>query len=114
MPILDKPLSRADLLRDYCRHYDDMTKAVADLESGVMAIEAEMHSDLERLFLEAGSRQENLWGFNIYPGKQGEDFIQYTSLINIRPRAGNTSMLIENPAIRAEILSVVPKWVTDV
>src|SRR5690606_22625316 len=67
MPILEKPLTRADLLRDYCLCYESMTKAVADLDSGAMAIEAVMHADLEQLLLKAGSRQQNLWGFNIYP-----------------------------------------------
>lgn len=114
MTVLEKPVSRAELMRDYCRHYEGMTKAVADLDKGVMAIEAEMHADLEKIFLESGSRQESLWGFNIYPEKTGGDFIVFSSLINIRPRMGNTSMFIENSEIQSRILAVVNKWISDV
>jgi hypothetical protein len=113
MPILEKPVTRAELMRDFSNHHNEMIKAVADLESGAMAIDAEMHSDLEKVFLETGSRQDNLWGFNIYPEKHGEDFIVFSSLINLRPRAGNMSMFIENQELQARILSVVRKWVTD-
>ena len=47
--------------------FGDMIKAVGDVRSGILAIDAELHSDLEQLLLENGSHQEDLWRFNIYP-----------------------------------------------
>jgi hypothetical protein len=113
MPILEKPLTRADLMRDYCRHYEAMTKAVADLESGAMAIDAEMHADLEKVLLEAGSRQGNLWGFNLLLDETGDNFIVFTSLINIRPAQGNVSMDIQDPIVCEKIRHIVRRWIPD-
>jgi|TARA_B100000959_G_scaffold202277_1_gene211729 hypothetical protein len=43
----------------------------------IVAIDAELHSDLEALCLENGSRQNALWGINYYPEIDGEDFIEF-------------------------------------
>lgn len=91
--------------------YGEMIKAVADVDKGLIALDAELHSDLERMLLENGSSQESLWGFNIYPQLDGDDFVEFDSLINIRPRQNNRSRDVENPAIREEILSLVGKFI---
>jgi len=111
MEILDKPVDK-----EYIKHladslYGDMIKAVADVDRGVLAIDAELHSDLERLLLEDGSEQVSLWGFNIYPEMDGEDYIEFDSLINIRPRQNNRSRDVENPSIRAQIVSIVNHFI---
>lgn len=82
MKIIDETISRQDLSTLAQNLYGDMIKAVADTDKGVLAIDAELHSDLERMLLECGSSQESIWGFNIYPGQDGEDFIEFDSLIN--------------------------------
>jgi hypothetical protein len=51
------------------------------------------------LLLENGSRQEDLWDANYYPGRGRDDCIEFTSLINIRPAQKNRSMTIEDPSI---------------
>lgn len=89
----------------------DFVKGVVDLERGVIAFGGQMHADEERVLLEDGSKQENLWGFNIYPDKPMEEMIEYTSLINIRPRQGNRSMEIENEEIRNKAAEVINKLV---
>lgn len=91
--------------------YGEMIKAVADVDKGLIALDAELHSDLERMLLENGSSQESLWGFNIYPQLDGDDFVEFDSLINIRPRQNNRSRDVENHAIREEILSLVGKFI---
>jgi hypothetical protein len=88
-----------------------MTKAVVDIDKGIMAIDADLHSDLESALLEAGSTQEDLWGINLYPLKSKEDFIEFTSLINIRPHQNNSSMEIEDSTIREKVKSLVEKLV---
>jgi len=87
--------------------FGNMTKAVVDIDQKIIAIGGEMHADAEELLLKNGSKQENLWGINLYPYEKGENFIQYTALINIRPRQGNRDMEIQNKKIKDAILKVV-------
>jgi hypothetical protein len=77
-----------------------------DVARSIAAVGGELHADEEALLLEQGSRQENLWGANYYPGKGPEDCIEFTSLINIRPAHGNRSMLIEDEAVRAKVRAI--------
>lgn len=88
-----------------------MIKAVADVDKGVIAIDAELHSDLEMLLLEDGSSQESLWGFNIYPQLEEDDYIEFDSLINIRPRQNNRSRDVENEEIRKKIIVLVNQFI---
>lgn len=76
-----------------------------------ISIDGELHSDLERFLLENGSVQEDLWGFNIYPQMEGEDFIEFDSLINIRPRQNNRSRYVESEEIRERIKGMVNKFI---
>ena len=88
------------------RFFDDMVKYVVDVERAVAAVGGELHADAEALLLEGGSRQEDLWGANYYPGSGADDCIAYTSLINIRPSQGNRSMEIEDDALRARVREI--------
>lgn len=89
-----------------------MVKAVVDIENKILAVDAELHSDLEELLLRNGSRQENIWGINIYPSETGEKFIEYTSLINIRPSQNNASMEIKSDTLRVKIKKIVNDMIT--
>ena len=92
--------------------YGEMVKAVADIDKQVIAIGGEMHADAEAVLLDQGSSQENLWGFNIYPDKEGEK-LAYTSLINIKPRQGNRSQFIEDNAIKSQIKKLVSERIPE-
>jgi hypothetical protein len=80
-----------------------MVKFVADVERGVIAIGGELHADAESVLLEQGSRQQDVWGGNYYPGRGPDGCIEFTALINIRPSQGNRSMYIQDPAVRARV-----------
>jgi hypothetical protein len=77
-----------------------MVKVVVDLEKKVIVVDAEMHSDEEGLLLETGSKKADLWGINIYPQKKGTAFIEFDSMINLRPAQNNRSRGIESQIIR--------------
>lgn len=64
---------------------------------------AEMQADCESVLLEEGSEQDDLWGANWYPAEQ---WIAFESLINIRPRLGNRSILIQSQELRKVIESI--------
>ncbi len=85
----------------------EMIKAVVDVQKGVMAIGGEWHSDAEKVLLKAGSGQKDLWGINLFPGRSKEQLIEFTSLINIRPKDGNLSMIIEIPEVKEKIIKIV-------
>ena len=91
--------------------FGDMIKCVADVKRGLLALDADLHADLERLLLEDGSAQENLWGFNLWVEEEGADFIEFDSLINIRSWQGNPSRDVEDPEIRDAIKTIVDTFI---
>ena len=84
---------------------------MADVNRGLLAVDAELHADLESMLLEQGSEQEFLWGFNLYPDETGDDFIEFDSLINIRAWQGNRSRDVEDENVRKQIKELVSKFV---
>ena len=89
------------------RMFGNLVKAVVDVERGELVVDAELHSDQEAYLLESGSKQENLWGINIYPGLTGEEMIEFDSMINLRPSQGNRSRGVEDEEIQKRIIEIV-------
>ncbi len=83
-----------------------MVKFVVDTEQQRIAVGGDLHADGESLLLQSGSIQDNLWGANLYPYKKGEGRLEYTSLINIRPRQENNSMQIEDIELQSVVKSL--------
>ncbi|OGN61521.1 MAG: hypothetical protein A3F40_04640 [Chlamydiae bacterium RIFCSPHIGHO2_12_FULL_27_8] len=89
--------------------FGDMVKAVVDIEKEIMIIGGELHSDEESIMLsEHGSKQKNLWGINLYPANQ-EGFLEFDSIINIRPSLNNRSRDVKDPEIRKKIVDIINK-----
>lgn len=107
MKIVTETLPLAELKQMAFATFGDMVKAVVDIDKGLIALDAELHADLEALLLEKGSKQKDLWGINLYPEMQGDDFLEYDSMINIRPSQGNKSRGVDSPEIRRKIAEVV-------
>ena len=92
--------------------YEPIVKAVVDIETREVVIDAEYHSDQELFLLDRGSNQENLWGINLWPDKYGTDeFVEFDSMINLRPRQNNRSRSVENSEIRKTIIDIVSEVV---
>ena len=109
MFICDRVYSRKQLTEIAQASFGDMIKGVVDINREMLALDAELHADLEGFLLENGSTQRDLWGINLYPDDD-DDFIEYDSLINIRPMQGNRSRGIDDPKIRQKVAEVVAKW----
>lgn len=109
--LIREPLTRADL-RPYLLD-DALVKAVVDCEARIMAVGGELHADEESALLDQGSVQANLWGINLYPDDRSDNWIEFNSMINLRPSQGNRSRGVEDPAIRREIKSIVAELVRD-
>ena len=90
----------------------NVIKAVVDIEQDIMAVCGEFHSELEVLLIEKeGSRRENTWGINLRLDKTGEEFVEFDSMINLKPMFGNMSRDIENHEVREKVKDVVNKLV---
>jgi hypothetical protein len=111
MKIIKANLSKTELKEMAAGGFGNMVKAVADIERGLLAVDAELHSDLEALLLQDGSKQKDLWGINLYPEISGDDFLEFDSMINMKPSQGNRSRGVDNETIRAKIIALVQKKV---
>lgn len=109
--IITDKISLTELKKIAEERFGDLVKTVVDIEKNIMAIGGEMHFDEEQLLLEQGSNQENLWGINLYPDLTGEDFVEFDSMINIRPRQNNRSRNVEDQELRKKIITIVQKLV---
>ena len=112
MKILQQKISLDELSKMAAAGFGEMVKGVADIDHELLALDAELHSDLEALLLKEGSKQVSLWGINLYPQASGEDFIEYDSAINLRPSVGNRSRGVESATVKKKIIEVVAKWVS--
>lgn len=112
MEIIAEKIDRARLREMAGRRFGEMVKAVVDVEKGIMAIDAELHADEEEALLERGSAQAKLWGINLYPDMVGEDWIEFDSMINLRPSQGNRTRGVDDSAIRRRIVEIVSRLVT--
>ena len=58
-----------------------------------------------------GAKQADVWGINIYPDEPGEEWIEFDSMINVRPAQGNRSRGVDDPAMQAAIRRIVGKLI---
>ncbi|OGD43409.1 hypothetical protein A3J02_02285 [Candidatus Azambacteria bacterium RIFCSPLOWO2_02_FULL_46_11] len=109
--IIKDLISKTELAEIAKEQFGDLVKAVVDVEQGIMAIGGELHADEEAALLEQGSRQEDLWGINFYPNKQEEEWLEFDSMINVKPSQDNRSRGVENNETREKIKQVIKKLV---
>jgi hypothetical protein len=106
-----EPISM-DEVRTLARgRFGDMVKAVVDLKRGVMLLDAELHADQEAALLSEGAAQGYLWGINLYPDLADSEWLEFDSMINLRPSFGNRSRGVDDPATRTAIADVVARLV---
>ena len=111
MIIVSESISLAGLKKMAQERFGNLVKAVIDVEKEIMAVDAELHADEEALLLEKGSREEDLWGINIYPEMPENERIEFDSLINLSPSQGNRTRGVDAPEIRQKIIKIVNKRV---
>jgi hypothetical protein len=111
MKIITDEISREELMEMSKKMFGNLVKAVVDIEKGIMAVDADLHADEEALLLENGSAQKDLWGINFYPELTGEDFVEFDSMINLRPAQGNRSRGVDEEATQKKILEITNKLV---
>lgn len=111
--IIHKQIPQSKLQEITKRTYGNLIKAVVDTRKKIVAIGGELHADEEALLLEKGSKQEDIWGINLYPFKPKEEWIEYDSIINLRPSLGNLSREVEDAGVREKIKAIVYSLIED-
>jgi hypothetical protein len=109
--LITEPISTQQLREMGEELFGDMVKAVVDVKKRIMAVGAELHADEEAFLLERNSRQEDLWGINLYTDRTVSEMVEFDSMINIRPRQGNRSRGVEDVRIREQITGIVQELV---
>ena len=110
--IVRAPIRRARLSEIAADQFGDMVKAVVDVGRRILAVGGELHADEEAALLEDGSRQEDLGGINLYPGETGNGWVEFDSMINVRPSQGNRSRGVEDERLREVIRGIVAELVS--
>ena len=88
--------------------YGTLVKVDVDIAKNIIVIDMDMHADGEAYLLENGSKQDDLWGINLHPDKFGSnEFIEFDSMINIRPRQNNPSRDVLDEAVRTKICRLI-------
>jgi len=106
--IIHQQIPKADLSDlELKSKYGNLVKAVVDIKQAIMIAGMTMHSDGEGILLEKGSAQEDLWGINLYLQETKDQWIDYDSVINLRPSQGNESRGVDNPVIRDKIREII-------
>ena len=112
--IIKDSISKKELSEIAEEEFGDLVKAVVDIKQGIMAIGGELHADEETLLTEQyNSKREHTWGINLYPEKTEDDWIEFDSMINLKPAYGNRVRGIENSEIKEKIKEIVKKLISD-
>jgi len=109
--VITEPITKAELAVIAKERFGDLVKCVVDIDKEIMAIGGELHADEEAVLLEQGSAQNNLWGINLYPDIDGDDWIEFDSMINLRPSQNNRSRGVEDAGITEKIVTIVNQLV---
>jgi hypothetical protein len=91
--------------------FGDLVKGVVDLRRGILLLDADMHADQEAELLADGSAQRDLWGVNFYPDLPEADWLEFDSMINLRPSFGNRSRGVDDASTRDAITQLVGRLV---
>lgn len=111
MKIIKDKITIKELEEMVQKMFGNLVKAVVDIEKEIMAVNGELHSDEQELLIKNGSKQENLWGINIYPEIKDKNWIEFDSIINLKPLWNNRTRGVENPEIKKKIIKIVNKLV---
>lgn len=112
MKIVKDKIEIAELKEMSKKMFEELVKVVVDIEKGIMAVDAPLHVDEEQLLMEEESSEpRNLWGINIWPNKNKDEFIEFDSMINIKPGWNNRTRGVDSSEIREKIIDIVNKLI---
>lgn len=108
--ILIHPLNKSQTDQLAKEFVGDKIKIAIDVEDRTVAAGGTLHTDVRSLLLKHGSKQKNIWGVDFYPERESGNRLDYTALINERPREGNPSQVVSDPDVRKKIQDILNKY----
>lgn len=109
MELIQKPLSQPEI-QQIQQKYGNYVKVTVDLEKEILVVGCELHADGEKILLDKGSQQDNIWGGGInFKSKE----VDTTAVLNIRPRLDNPSIEILDQQRRNKLIEIVKKLFKD-
>lgn len=106
MIIVLKDKATKDQIDEASREFLTYIKVVIDIKREIASIGGKFHADAEKILLEDGSKQDDLWGGGL-DLKSGKFDMQ--AIINIRPGQENDSMEILDSDIRKKFIKIAEK-----
>lgn len=112
--IVKDRISRTKLQEIANERFGDLVKAAVDVRQEIVALGPELHADAETELIEKeSSLREDVWGINLYPAETGDRFIEFDSVINLKPAFGNRTRGVDDETIRKRIRDIVHHMVTE-
>lgn len=91
-------------IKNIKEQFGPYVKVTADIDKGWVVIGGELHADGEKLLLEKGSQQDNIWGGGV---DLENKLVDATAVLNLRPLLGNESMEIIDTSCRQAFIKLV-------
>lgn len=91
--------------------FDVYIKTVIDIEKRICSAGCDRHFESEKILLDQGSSQKDVWGGGI---DLEAKVIDFNSFINIRPQQGNTSNDIQSSEIREKFESITKYFFANI
>jgi len=109
-----KQISLTELKTMSDNMYGNIVKADIDVDKNIVIVDMPLHADGEAELLRIGSMQDSLWGINLHPDKyKTDDFVEFDSMINIRPKQNNYSRDIADENIKNKIRQIISETVYE-
>jgi len=103
--IVKNKLSEKDF-QEAKKDYQSYIKLTIDIEQEIIALGGEYHADAEKILLEQGSKQGDIWGGGLnLETKQ----LEANAIINIRPGRNESAEILE-PKIREKFFEIAKKF----
>jgi len=109
MKLVESPLSKEEL-KEIRNQYGNYIKVTVDIEKEIVVLGCELHADGEKILLEKGSSQVDIWGGGI---DLESKIIDATAVLNLRPRFENTSIEILDKKRREAFLKIVKRYFNE-
>lgn len=100
----------AEEIRNLKEQFGPYVKVTADIDKGWVVVGGELHADGEKLLLDKGSQQDNIWGGGVDLENR---LVDATAVLNLRPKLGNESLEIIDPARRKAFISLIKNFFSE-
>ena len=104
MLLIIREKANEEILKKIADDLDGYVKVVVDLNRKILTGGGKLHVDGEKLLLQDGSKQSDLWGAGI-DFETGE--VDFDSMINLRPGQGNSSREGLDKDVRSQIEIII-------